>query len=194
MSEVSTVVEADDELETMRGCAKVLDQLDDGARRRVLRWLVDRYVPDLYSTPLGSPSSQFAKINTDDSQVIGSAVTVKRFMQEKAPQTDVERITALAYYLTHYRGVPHFKTADLSALNIEAAQPKFSNAANAASNAQKSSGFLADAGKGLRQITSKGEEAVEALPDREALKLVASKYAARRRRTSAKGARAQSGE
>ena len=32
----------------------------------------------------------------------------KDFLMEKAPNTDVERIACLAYYLTHYRSTPHF--------------------------------------------------------------------------------------
>lgn len=35
-----------DELGTMRRLAKELDALDTGGRRRVLRWLVDRYQPE----------------------------------------------------------------------------------------------------------------------------------------------------
>jgi hypothetical protein len=113
----------------------------------------------------------------------------KRFLQEKSPQTDVERIAVLAYYLANYRGMEHFKTADLTALNTEAAQRRLSNAADAASNATKNSGFLADAGKGMRQLTAKGEEAVEALPDREALKAVIARYGNSRRRRPARGDR-----
>jgi len=44
----------------------------------------------------------------------------KDFLLEKQPRTDVERIACLAYYLTHYRATPHFKTIDLSILNTEA--------------------------------------------------------------------------
>ena len=66
-----------------------------------------------------------------------SALSPKEFLLEKQPRTDVERIATLAFYLTHYRDTPHFKTLDLSKLNTEAAQPKFSNAASSANNAVK---------------------------------------------------------
>jgi len=46
-------------------------------------------------------------------------VPPKRFFLEKQPRTDVERVACLAYYLTHYRDTPHFKTIDLSKLNTE---------------------------------------------------------------------------
>jgi hypothetical protein len=61
----------------------------------------------------------------------------KEFLLQKRPQSDVERVTALAYYLTHYRDTPYFKTLDISKLNTEAAQAKFSNAAYAVENASK---------------------------------------------------------
>jgi len=91
----------------------------------------------------------------------------KEFLLEKQPRTDVERLACLAYYLTHYRDMLHFKTLDLSKLNTEAAQPKFSNAANSVNNAVKR-GYLVPATKGQRQLSAAGEQFVHALPDRDA--------------------------
>jgi hypothetical protein len=105
----------------------------------------------------------------------------KQFLLNKQPRTDVERIACLAFYLTHYRDLPHFKTLDLAKLNTEAAQPKFSNTAYAATNAAKL-GYLASATKTQRQISAAGEQFVSALPDREAAKLAMAN--ARARRTS----------
>src|SRR6201999_2350780 len=64
-------------------------------------------------------------------------VSAKEFVFQKKPQSDVERVTVLAYYLTHYKDIPYFKTLDISKLNTEAAQPKFSNPAYAVENATK---------------------------------------------------------
>lgn len=95
--------------------------------------------------------------------------TPKEFLFQKQPKTDVERMACLAYYLTHFRDMPQFKTLDLAKLNTEAAQTKFSNAAYAANNATNS-GYLAPASKSMKQITAAGEQFVVALPDREAAK------------------------
>src|SRR5262249_28712496 len=107
------------------------------------------------------------------------APSPKEFMIEKTPKTDVERIATLAYYLTHYRQTPYFKTLDLAKLNTEAAQPKFSNAAYSATNAANM-GYLARAEKGHRQLSAAGEQFVRALPDREAAKLAMSQTRPRR--------------
>ena len=79
----------------------------------------------------------------------------------------MERVACLAYYLAHYRDQLHFKTADIRALNTEAAQRKFSNTAAAVGNAMNY-GYLAPAIKGMKQLSAGGEMYVEALPDREA--------------------------
>lgn len=97
------------------------------------------------------------------------SISPKEFLRDKAPVTDLERIACLAYYLTHYRDQPHFKTVDLSTLNTEAAQPKFSNATLAANNAL-TAGLLVQAGKGSKQLSAAGETFVQLLPDRDAAK------------------------
>jgi hypothetical protein len=109
-----------------------------------------------------------------------TAMMPKEFLFQKQPRTDVERIAALAYYLTHYRDTPQFKTLDLSKLNTEAAQPKFSNAASSANNAVKQ-GYLVPTSRGQRQLSARGERFVEALPDREAARLAMSAGAPRRK-------------
>ena len=104
----------------------------------------------------------------------------KDFLFHKQPDTDVERVACLAYYLTHYRGTTPFKTIDISKLNTEAAQRKFANAANTMANATRGN-FLVQAGKkGMKQLSADGERYVDALPDRLAAKAALGKKRARR--------------
>ena len=110
----------------------------------------------------------------------------KEFLFQKQPKTDVDRIACLAYYLTHYRDTRHFKTVDISKLNTEAAQVKFSNTAYAVANASNT-GLLVPAGKGFKQLSAVGERYVEALPDRDAAREVLTGMKSRRRRKAGKG-------
>lgn len=185
----SAATSIQNELDALRTCATVMAPLRDDARARILNWLLQRYgnssSQGLSQPSLSNPSS------TPASDSMGpEIVTPKRFVQDKAPKTDVERIAVLAYYLSRFRGLERFKTSDLTELNTEAAQPRFSNAANSASNAVKSNALLADAGKGLRQLTVKGEELVEALPSRDAVRAVTEKHGNPRRRRVTKTVKA----
>jgi hypothetical protein len=106
----------------------------------------------------GSEPMQFSK---------RASLSPKDFLHQKQPHTDVERVACLAYYLTHYRDQPQFKTVDLSALNTEAAQIKLSNPSYALQNAYNT-GLLTNASKGFKQLSAIGERYVDALPDRDA--------------------------
>lgn len=111
----------------------------------------------------------------------------KDFLFQKDPDTDVERVACLAYYLVRYRDTKHFKTLDISKLNTEAAQRKFANAATSVGNATQG-GFLAPVGRGMKQLTAQGERYVDALPDRAAAKAaLGNRKARRQRRQSAIG-------
>ncbi|MBI2901613.1 MAG: hypothetical protein HYY17_15625 [Planctomycetes bacterium] len=107
--------------------------------------------------------------------------TPKQFMTVKNPMTGMERVTCLAYYITHYRRRLKFKTRDLTDLNREAAQPVLSNASFAARNAANR-GYLAPAGGGFKLISTIGEALVRALPDRDNIQKVLKTIAPRRRK------------
>jgi hypothetical protein len=159
---------------------KVLGRLDDETRSRIFKAAGTFY-------GLGTNGGQFqAPVRPsfearEPSFSDRPGLSAKEFLFQKQPKTDVERVACLAYYLTHYRSTPHFKTVDISNLNTEAAQIKFSNTAVAVNNASLT-GLLVAAGKGNKQISALGERFVEALPDRVAAKEVLSGYRARRSR------------
>jgi len=163
---------------------RVLD-FDDDTRRRVFR-TAETF---LFGTGSGSvfPVAQPRAEGPGARSVRGTSFTdsdelpPKDFLFQKRPKTDIERVACLAYYLTHYRETPHFKTVDISLLNTEAAQIKFSNAAYAVTNATNA-GLLAPAGKGAKQLSAQGERFVEALPDRAAAKEIQASIRARRSR------------
>lgn len=117
--------------------------------------------PELDSTSTRPSPVESGPYSTDRS------ISAKKFLLDKQPRTDVERVACLAYYLTHYRETPHFKTLDISKQNTEAAQPKFANAHYSVNNAT-TTGYLAQGPRGTKQISAAGEHFVQLMPDRDA--------------------------
>ena len=107
-------------------------------------------------------------------------VSPKELLRQKAPKTDMEKVACLAFYLGHYRHTPHFKTIDISKVNTDAAQTKFSNTAYTVGNATKRGLLVLAAKKGYKQLGVHGEEFVKALPDREKAKAALKKIRPRR--------------
>lgn len=155
-------------------------KLEPSSRKKILQVLATHFEIDLVAalqtkTVPSSRSSPLLPTFSED-----RTISPKEFMLEKKPVSDIERIACLAYYLTHYRDTPHFKTLDLSKLNTEAAQIKFSNAAFAVSNAIKA-GLLVPTTRGNKQISAVGELFVQSLPDRAAAKAAMAEARPRRR-------------
>jgi hypothetical protein len=187
-----------DDREIHKATKDIIDRLadfDNETRRRVFRRAMGFFELDMLpsvgtATPFQTDlSKSSAPPNRRDAGVQHfadrSELPPKEFLFQKQPRTDIERIACLAYYLTHYRDTRHFKTIDLSKLNTEAAQIKFSNTAFAVVNATNA-GLLASAGKGSKQLSALGERYVDALPDRDAAKEILASMRFRRRRKAGK--------
>jgi len=135
-------------------------------------------------SPVSAPPKEPAETPEAGHGVLGFSereqMSPKEFILEKEPKTDVERAACLAFYLTHYRDTPHFKTLDISKLNTEAAQRKFANAAYTLSNAARR-GLVVTATRGQKQLSAIGEQFVQALPNRDAAKQVLARLSKPRR-------------
>jgi hypothetical protein len=152
----------------------IFKRLNQEGRERLLRTIATMFGIEIYGLPSPSRPPLHGTTGFNQAEPFSSfsedrSIPPKEFMMQKSPRTDIERVACLGYYLTHYRDTPHFKTLDLSKLNTEAAQPKFSNAARAVDNATKG-GYLVLATKGNKQLSAAGELFVQALPDRGAAK------------------------
>lgn len=165
-------------------------KLNDEGREKLFRTIAtlfslgaDSQTTSTTSIPVPSIESGRDRFSKD------RPISPKEFLVKKDPRTDVERGACLAYYLTHYRDQPHFKSLDISKLNTEAAQVKFPNAATVVNNAT-TLGYLVSATKGNKQISAAGERFVEALPDRDAAR--AAMADARLRRKSRRARRKES--
>lgn len=160
----------DKELTAMQSAYNALKDLDGKLQRRIIEWLTDKLEiasPVLQQGLDNTPAKTFSPAVLKN-QAAGAPLDPKVFMTSKRPQNINERITCLAYFLTHFRDMKQFKTVDLTKLNTEASQPKISNPTYYARDAADAQ-FLSLAGGGKKQITARGEALVEALPDRAAV-------------------------
>jgi len=162
------------EVAAVASILQTLSSFDNSTIERIIHSVAAFYGISLRgSSQVARPSSSFQAATTgatgDNTFSEDRTTTPKQFMFEKQPKTDVEKVACLGYYLTHYRNTPHFKTLDISKLNTEAAQIKFSNPADALDNALKQN-YLAQGTKGNKQLSAVGELFVQALPDREKAK------------------------
>ena len=165
---------------------KVIQDLlpfDPYSRLRVYRTVGTFFgFEDSYPRVARSVDSRIPENVSREPQFSGSEeLTPKEFLLRKQPNTNVERVACLAYYLAHHRDIHQFKTIDISKLNTEAAQTKLSNASYAINDAVRA-GYLAAATKGMKQLSAQGEQYVNALPDRDAAKAVKPRTSKRSRK------------
>ncbi len=146
-----------------------LSQLEAPAQQWVLRTAATRLQVPVTLVP-GQPVPPI----TPTPDVLLAAGTVgglgpKDFLRLKAPKSDVDRVACLAFYLTFGRQTASYAARDVTAINTEAAGPKI-NMSRAVDNAANQSGYLTSAGKGKKQLTTLGEDVVNALPDYQKVK------------------------
>lgn len=169
--------------------SSLLEPLSPEEREHILRTVATWFRVHLPTTnPLpAAPSVRQQGAIADEKFSNRAILSVKDFIFEKDPKTEPERMACLAYYLTHFRDTPHFKTVDLTHLNTEAAQRTFSNPAVASSNAIRDGFFVSAPKSGFKQLSAMGERFVHALPDREAAQQIRQRMVSRRGRKSGGG-------
>jgi hypothetical protein len=178
-----------------------LEPLENADRQWVLQAAASKFALTIQALPAGATGGAGAGVQLQSggdplgkSIVQGSIkeVDVKAFMKSKSPNSDVQRVACLAYYLNHARDEAAFKTRDITKLNLDARGSAF-NVARAISNASRATaGYLSPIGKGQKQLTAFGEEIVEALPSQEAVKVVEANRKTAKRGSTRKKSKAKS--
>jgi len=178
--------EFETDIEALGTVLNALAKLEPSAQHWVLSTAAGRLNVSGPAASIGTPSV------TNPTGIVKPMATnleqlpPKEFMRQKAPKSDVDRVACLAFYLTNARQMSSYSSREITAMNTEAAGPKF-NVSRAVDNATKQSGYLTSAGKGKKQITSYGEDVVSALPDYEAVKALANTKAIRKKSNKRKG-------
>jgi hypothetical protein len=116
----------------------------------------------------------------------GSNAHARSFLRTRAPKNTVQQVACLAFYLTHFRNTPHFKTKDISIMNTDAGGPRIGNPSQAVENAAKQSGYLSPAGSGKKQLSALGEDVVNALPNQDNVKAAEAATPRKKRKSSRK--------
>src|ERR1035437_2887353 len=133
------------ELAAVQAICEALVDLDDAGRGFVLKTVSMRLgislalaapqqVPDGSKKNISSPVE--TGLDPRSSRTPGSQ-TEREFFREKQPISQVHRVACLAFYLTHFKGQPQFKTKDLTKVNSDGGQPQMSNASVSIANAEK---------------------------------------------------------
>jgi hypothetical protein len=181
-----------DDFELLKRIVDCLRPLDDDAKIRLLKSAITFLRLDA-GFGYGTAGASQGAASTSRSPHLASSFSTrtemspKQFLNEKQPANDIERVVCLGYYLTHFRNMPEFKTLDISKLNTEAAQPKFSNPSVPVDNATRR-GFLVATSGWSKQLGAIGEQFVQALPDRDAAKGVLERVRMRKPRKKRNGA------
>jgi len=169
----------------------LLKDLDSTSRKKVVSAVL-MLCGDAEKLPFSedssiSPSASGPSMMRQTSFSEREDISAKEFLKEKQPSSNVDKVACLAYYLTHYSETPHFKTVDISKLNTEAAQAKFSNATQSLKDAIRK-GLVVTAGRrGFNQLSAVGEDYVNALPSQQEAKAVlASQRRTVRKRSNSK--------
>lgn len=158
-----------DEFETIQSILQLFRNLDKEKIKKILKTAATFFEID-YNEFLSNNYKSLPERISKSKLSENRDLSVKEFMFQKNPQTDVDKIVCLAYYLTHYRNEEEFKTLALSKLNTEAAQLKFTNPTVAVDHATRTYGFLIPTKRGFKKLSAIGEAYAQALPDKNAAK------------------------
>lgn len=148
------------QMRAVQAIMEVLDPLDPLSREAALKMAMVGLSFDVPVATTGAVATTGTAAGASDAHA---------FMAAKNPLSDVERVACLAYYLARYENRKTFRNRDLVRVNLAAGGPPI-NMRMAAQNAMRQNGYLASAAGVARQITTRGERFVEALPDRDAVK------------------------
>jgi hypothetical protein len=190
-SMASKTNKANKEIRAMEVAHNALSGLEPAEQARVLAWLhqILQVTPAPGMPPLQGAPSGTGTTQQNPPALAGNAGTpshARGFMTQKKPGDLQERVACLAYYLANFMNMPAFKTRDITKMNSDAGQPNLSNAAVFVKNSVRAQ-FLSSAGKGLRQITPRGEALVNALPNRETVAQALAEHPLSGRRKKRKG-------
>ncbi len=152
---------------------KALDPLEDTDKQWVLNSAASKWALKVDATLGGSGGSGTrgagGGANDPDAQAAISKKDPRAFMRVKRPETDVQRVACIGYYLAQTTGNHGFSSKDLGTTYTLSGGSKI-NLPRALDNATRKAKYLSNRGPREKQLTTLGEDIVEALPDQSAVR------------------------
>jgi hypothetical protein len=108
---------------------------------------------------------------TGDIQAAIAKKDARAFIRIKKPATDVQRVACLGYFLAQTTAQHGFSSKDISKTHTDSGGSAI-NMTRALDNATRGAKYLSNRGPRQKQLTTLGEDVVNALPDQAAVKTV----------------------
>jgi len=159
-----------------------LEPLNDADRQWVLQSAASRFALTVQATAgtgqagAGSANAVTATplagaATTGDVQAAITRKDPRAFVRLKKPTTDVQLVACLGYYLVQTTGQQGFTSKAISTAHTDSGGSRI-NMPRALDNATRGAKYLSNRGPREKQLTTLGEDVVNALPDQAAVKAV----------------------
>ncbi|MDP3014427.1 MAG: hypothetical protein Q8M92_09310 [Candidatus Subteraquimicrobiales bacterium] len=155
-------------LKTIEVIVKELMKIEENDRQDIILFALKQVgfknIPD---TAITSALPSPVRKDREGDSGNGLDMGMDRFVKNKKPENEYQRVAVIAYYLDKKENKKEFKNAEMSKANTnDARQPKISNITDVVTKAQNRYKFLTKGtGKATHQLSVHGEDIVEALPD-----------------------------
>ena len=159
-------------LVTVVGALELLH--DEKDRQWVLQSAASKFNVTLQMPDTGGQGGSGGALGAGVTADVQSAITkkdVRAFIRIKKQATDVQRVACLGYYLVHTTGQPGFTSKDVATAHTNSGGSKI-NLTRAIDNATRRSKYISARSGREKQLTTLGEDVVNALPDQEGVKTI----------------------
>lgn len=158
---------------------KALESLSDADKQWVLNSAASRWTLTVQAqlggggggAGAGGGAGTPAASNSPDAQAAVTRKDIRAFIRAKKPVTDVQRVACLGAYLAQTTGQHGFTSKDIASAHTNSGGSKI-NLPRALDNATRQSKYISTLSGREKQLTTLGEDVVNALPDQAAVKAV----------------------
>ncbi len=160
-------------LKAIEVIVRELQKVDNGDRSQVVLFALKHIGLTNITPPTTNPNSPQSGQNIGGgNSAVGLDMSIDRFIRDKKPKDQYQRVAVIAYYLEHKENKKEFKNAEMATVNTkDARQSPIRNIADVITKAQNRHKFLTKGmGNATHQLSTLGADVVEALPDQEKVK------------------------